>query len=193
MRVTVPSPLFATQTASPPIATAPGSGPTSIGSPAASPEPRSILLTVPSAALATQTALVPASIPPGLLPTCTWARTSRREGSISVTVPRGGLVTQTAPPATVMPAGRGPARIASPGSSEPRSMRRTLAVEELDAQRPPAPTARRSGAVRGGSWVQMRRPLSALTTRSEEHTSELQSQFHLVCRLLLEKKNNIYR
>src|SRR5438309_10261859 len=27
-----------------------------------------------------------------------------------------------------------------------------------------------------------------LTPRSEEHTSELQSQFHLVCRLLLEKK-----
>src|SRR5689334_24459049 len=26
------------------------------------------------------------------------------------------------------------------------------------------------------------------TSRSEEHTSELQSQFHLVCRLLLEKK-----
>src|SRR5689334_24030711 len=27
------------------------------------------------------------------------------------------------------------------------------------------------------------------SSRSEEHTSELQSQFHLVCRLLLEKKN----
>src|SRR5438309_5105793 len=27
-----------------------------------------------------------------------------------------------------------------------------------------------------------------LNRRSEEHTSELQSQFHLVCRLLLEKK-----
>src|SRR5689334_24097180 len=27
-----------------------------------------------------------------------------------------------------------------------------------------------------------------LSARSEEHTSELQSQFHLVCRLLLEKK-----
>src|SRR5438309_8667165 len=27
--------------------------------------------------------------------------------------------------------------------------------------------------------------------RSEEHTSELQSQFHLVCRLLLEKKKMI--
>ena len=28
-------------------------------------------------------------------------------------------------------------------------------------------------------------------TRSEEHTSELQSLVNLVCRLLLEKKNNI--
>src|SRR6516164_6278833 len=27
--------------------------------------------------------------------------------------------------------------------------------------------------------------------RSEEHTSELQSQFHLVCRLLLEKKKQL--
>src|SRR5689334_24119769 len=30
-----------------------------------------------------------------------------------------------------------------------------------------------------------------LGRRSEEHTSELQSQFHLVCRLLLEKKKKI--
>src|SRR5699024_11416393 len=29
-------------------------------------------------------------------------------------------------------------------------------------------------------------------TRSEEHTSELQSRFDLVCRLLLEKKNAYY-
>src|SRR5690625_5421780 len=29
-----------------------------------------------------------------------------------------------------------------------------------------------------------------LRLRSEEHTSELQSRGHLVCRLLLEKKNN---
>src|SRR5438309_5911300 len=29
--------------------------------------------------------------------------------------------------------------------------------------------------------------------RSEEHTSELQSQFHLVCRLLLEKKKKNYK
>src|SRR5438309_6215276 len=31
---------------------------------------------------------------------------------------------------------------------------------------------------------------SADRSRSEEHTSELQSQFHRVCRLLLEKKND---
>src|SRR5689334_24087002 len=33
--------------------------------------------------------------------------------------------------------------------------------------------------------------VSAPDRRSEEHTSELQSQFHLVCRLLLEKKKQI--
>src|SRR5690554_2046624 len=33
--------------------------------------------------------------------------------------------------------------------------------------------------------------LRALNARSEEHTSELQSRPHLVCRLLLEKKNKI--
>src|SRR2546429_5930740 len=32
---------------------------------------------------------------------------------------------------------------------------------------------------------------SALPVRSEEHTSELQSRLHLVCRLLLEKKKKI--
>src|SRR5690625_5228584 len=31
-------------------------------------------------------------------------------------------------------------------------------------------------------------PLAVITGRSEEHTSELQSRGHLVCRLLLEKK-----
>src|SRR2546427_3099027 len=33
-------------------------------------------------------------------------------------------------------------------------------------------------------------PPGALDRRSEEHTSELQSQSNLVCRLLLEKKKN---
>src|SRR6267143_4717315 len=38
------------------------------------------------------------------------------------------------------------------------------------------PAGRTRGTRERGDW------------RSEEHTSELQSQFHLVCRLLLEKK-----
>src|SRR5687768_17853908 len=33
----------------------------------------------------------------------------------------------------------------------------------------------------------------AAEPRSEEHTSELQSRLHLVCRLLLEKKKNNHR
>src|SRR5689334_24595046 len=50
------------------------------------------------------------------------------------------------------------------------------------------------GPGQNNQWGQSRLILfqSALTRlifrRSEEHTSELQSQFHLVCRLLLEKK-----
>src|SRR5699024_12362254 len=47
-------------------------------------------------------------------------------------------------------------------------------------KRPCISTQRSLGAV-------LLRPL-----RSEEHTSELQSRFDLVCRLLLEKKNNTY-
>src|SRR2546430_7682695 len=42
------------------------------------------------------------------------------------------------------------------------------------------------------AWMQARperrKHFRSLTTRSEEHTSELQSQSNLVCRLLLEKK-----
>src|SRR2546427_6967613 len=44
-------------------------------------------------------------------------------------------------------------------------------------------------AVRGGATLQGARD----GARSEEHTSELQSQSNLVCRLLLEKKKNTGR
>src|SRR5690625_5811290 len=37
--------------------------------------------------------------------------------------------------------------------------------------------------------LSMRKLAAELNMRSEEHTSELQSRGHLVCRLLLEKKN----
>src|SRR2546422_4198398 len=44
---------------------------------------------------------------------------------------------------------------------------------------------------RAARWIasRMKRTLPA-RRRSEEHTSELQSRLHLVCRLLLEKKKN---
>src|SRR5687768_17689686 len=46
------------------------------------------------------------------------------------------------------------------------------------------------------TWLEMsERTLASKFTaapRSEEHTSELQSRLHLVCRLLLEKKNHIH-
>src|SRR2546430_13332398 len=41
--------------------------------------------------------------------------------------------------------------------------------------------------------VQSIAPDAICTTRSEEHTSELQSQSNLVCRLLLEKKKILIR
>src|SRR5687768_17903957 len=47
----------------------------------------------------------------------------------------------------------------------------------------------RSSPMRIVSGSSRRAYLSALANRSEEHTSELQSRLHLVCRLLLEKKN----
>src|SRR5690625_7573675 len=47
---------------------------------------------------------------------------------------------------------------------------------------PPCPSS-------GLSVSTPRLPTNIATTRSEEHTSELQSRGHLVCRLLLEKKN----
>src|SRR5689334_24544832 len=48
---------------------------------------------------------------------------------------------------------------------------------------------RRTAAPRGGPQRDVPQADQGLhDPRSEEHTSELQSQFHLVCRLLLEKK-----
>src|SRR5439155_25877943 len=40
-------------------------------------------------------------------------------------------------------------------------------------------------------WRRWQLPITRILRRSEEHTSELQSRGHLVCRLLLEKKKKI--
>src|SRR5439155_20978106 len=45
-----------------------------------------------------------------------------------------------------------------------------------------------ANCARSGVSSRSRRPATTRRSRSEEHTSELQSRGHLVCRLLLEKK-----
>src|SRR5438552_11399260 len=55
------------------------------------------------------------------------------------------------------------------GRPSPRALPRTTAAAEFPGHASPA------------------------SSRSEEHTSELQSPDHLVCRLLLEKKNTKYK
>src|SRR5216684_7947557 len=47
--------------------------------------------------------------------------------------------------------------------------------------------SQRTTAASGRSWKSARKRIRR-ALRSEEHTSELQSRLHLVCRLLLEKK-----
>src|SRR3712207_6930097 len=73
---------------------------------------------------------------------------------------------------------RSPAR--QPGLALPRA--------EGPHGRLPLPPGIRPGGRQGGSH---RGDRGGRGGRSEEHTSELQSRQYLVCRLLLEKKNNI--
>src|SRR5688572_30048588 len=69
----------------------------------------------------------------------------------------------------------------------------TLSRYAITSSKPPARAMlsgeRHSLSVRDDS---RRSSLSPTTIRSEEHTSELQSQSNLVCRLLLEKKKKIH-
>src|SRR2546429_2641595 len=55
--------------------------------------------------------------------------------------------------------------------------------------RPRRPSPRPRGWTRAPA-AHRRRPCGSQPCRSEEHTSELQSRLHLVCRLLLEKKRS---
>src|SRR6266481_3309918 len=65
------------------------------------------------------------------------------------------------------------------------SSRRTLSVISRQSRPGSSPVSLRMA--RRLSWRVV--PISCCAERlTEEHTSELQSQFHLVCRLLLEKK-----
>src|SRR2546427_1839093 len=76
---------------------------------------------------------------------------------------------------------RGALRPPVPGATASRSGSATVAP---GVGRAPGGASRAAPAVPGYR--------SALAIRSEEHTSELQSQSNLVCRLLLEKKKKPY-
>src|SRR5690348_17489803 len=64
------------------------------------------------------------------------------------------------------------------GRDRSSSRRRAASGPRSATSQPSSETARRTPAKRDGEE----------SPRSEEHTSELQSPVHLVCRLLLEKK-----
>src|SRR2546422_3782939 len=63
--------------------------------------------------------------------------------------------------------------------------------DRRDESEPYAPTRKRAGSSPADSSFSA--APTARLPRSEEHTSELQSRLHLVCRLLLEKKKNTNR
>src|SRR2546429_3334654 len=95
-----------------------------------------------------------------------------------------------------MPRAGRPFRIKLPSSRSLYAYRRNPIGGPMS---PPLPSAPWHLAQRDSkAW----RPTSTASTsctaspeiiiRSEEHTSELQSRLHLVCRLLLEKKKNNY-
>src|SRR2546422_6605778 len=77
-------------------------------------------------------------------------------------------------------------RSVSPGARA--AFARTTVPPVSRAITTPAPV---TGATSGTSldhWAELGARVSPRALRSEEHTSELQSRLHLVCRLLLEKK-----
>src|SRR5690348_17443843 len=81
--------------------------------------------------------------------------------------------------AAALPAAPGTTRRAPPRGPRTRRGRRRTRTGAARRRQPRSPRP-------GRAWPRTR----TAPWRSEEHTSELQSPVHLVCRLLLEKKNN---
>src|SRR3989449_4408607 len=76
-------------------------------------------------------------------------------------------------------------------SKIPSSMRDPVSISAVAimVSEPPASMLRAAPKNRFGFWSAFAStPPDRILPRSEEHTSELQSRLHLVCRLLLEKK-----
>src|SRR5256884_5472192 len=83
---------------------------------------------------------------------------------------------RSSPPLRSRPGGEAPSHDAPVRKDDP--LYRSIGLVERRHR------ARVPGAVQAGGWLSHHE-------RSEEHTSELQSRLHLVCRLLLEKKTHL--
>src|SRR2546429_3993145 len=86
------------------------------------------------------------------------------------------------------------ARLLGPGGvrslvAESLLLKHQLLIVNRSRQRSPNLSA--GDRILAGLLALLVRP-TRLLRRSEEHTSELQSRLHLVCRLLLEKKKNTH-
>src|SRR5439155_18561270 len=87
-----------------------------------------------------------------------------------------------------LPISRSTGRTSAPGVA-PRVPCGRTGVRPATAGTPSVPSAADAVVARGLPEARHRGTRSRL--RSEEHTSELQSRGHLVCRLLLEKKKKV--
>src|SRR2546427_6140374 len=106
------------------------------------------------------------------------------------------MISSSAPPSVVPAAG---SAAAAPKDAPPRMAATAYEIFERMADSPQGPdglddqTQHCAHAIeRTLTYSNTRARAASLSMRSEEHTSELQSQSNLVCRLLLEKKKKIY-
>src|SRR5437870_1990887 len=116
----------------------------------------------------------------GSRPRIGYTRSTPASVSVSVVLPSQPSTPSAMPPSTTTRASNGSALAkASITRKKPCRARPTPCV-------PPAASSAAAPPANAASGVAM--PSSRSAMRSEEHTSELQSRGHLVCRLLLEKK-----
>src|SRR5687768_18277555 len=91
------------------------------------------------------------------------------------------------PPRSTLFPSRRSSDLACAGQRRCRSTARTRSESATRESLLASRRERRGPPAAGSASARHRRSVAA---RSEEHTSELQSRLHLVCRLLLEKKKN---
>src|SRR5574337_447147 len=95
---------------------------------------------------------------------------------VKITIKTGGKNRSDAPVVMQQPMMQTPA---------PQPVMQTITVPQM--AEPKAPESKKEApATNEANFVTIKSPM--IGTRSEEHTSELQSPLNLVCRLLLEKK-----